>query len=404
MTTCLEDLRESNEFLNLLLDNINTAVLIADENFQIQEVNRSFTQLFDRAFDGEISGRFGEATGCVQAVMENKPCGETSHCQECVLRKSLISTMTAKVPVDKASLRRVFFIGGAPVEKVLEFSTRPVTFHGRQMVLVFIYDITELESQKVELQKRQTQINEDLAAAAEIQRSLLPMATPRSERVRMAWKFQPSWKIGGDIFNICCLDRERMGLYMLDVCGHGVSAALIAVTVSQFLASHRMFHGDDGGAPLSPGVVLESLNRAFPFERFNSFFSIVYVTIDEQKGQMTYSCAGHPPPLILRREGDLEVLNIRGTVIGADDDSSFEQGQIQLRPRDKLILYTDGILEVFNPEGDIFGKGRFYRALKALCGETPGDLVEQVSLRFMEFARGRALEDDVSLLVLEFKG
>jgi sigma-B regulation protein RsbU (phosphoserine phosphatase) len=404
MLTCLEDLRESNEFLNLLLDNINTAVLIADENFQIQEVNRSFTQLFDRAFENGVTGRFGEATGCVQAVMENKPCGETSHCQECVLRKSLISTMTAKVPIDKASLRRVFFIGGSPVEKILEFSTRAVTFHGRQMVLVFIYDITELEIQKIELQKRQMQINEDLAAAAEIQRSLLPMAIPRSLRVRMAWKFQPSWKIGGDIFNICCLDKERMGLYMLDVCGHGVSAALIAVTVSQFLASHRMFYGDEEGAPLSPAEILNSLNRAFPFERFSSFFSIVYVTLDERTGLLTYSCAGHPPPVILREEGRLEVLSTRGPVIGAEDDSSFGQEQIRLLPRDKLVLYTDGILEVFNAEGEVFGKERFYRALEAHGGEPPDDLVEGISRLCMEFAQGRGLEDDISLLVLEYNG
>jgi sigma-B regulation protein RsbU (phosphoserine phosphatase) len=220
----------------------------------------------------------------------------------------------------------------------------------------------------------------------------------------MAWKFQPSWKIGGDIFNICCLDKERMGFYMLDVCGHGVSAALIAVTVSQFLASHRMFYGEEVGAPLSPGEILNSLNRAFPFERFNSFFSIVYVTIDERNGLLTYSCAGHPPPVILRGGGRLEVLNTRGPVIGVEDESSYDQERIQLHPKDQLVLYTDGILEVFNAEGEAFGKERLYRALEALGGEPPDNLVEELFRRCMEFAQGRGLEDDISLLVLEYNG
>ena len=94
----LKNLKESNEFLNLLLDNINSAVLIADENLQIHQFNDSFLNLFDTAAVCTLESGFGETSGCVNAVLENKPCGETSHCADCILRHSLIHNLIENAP------------------------------------------------------------------------------------------------------------------------------------------------------------------------------------------------------------------------------------------------------------------------------------------------------------------
>jgi sigma-B regulation protein RsbU (phosphoserine phosphatase) len=147
--TELKDLRESNEFLNLLLDNINSAILIADENLQIHHFNNSFLNLFDHAADSFFGKGFGEATGCVNAVIENKPCGETSRCAHCLLRKSLIQTLVENAPVDRRHLERTFYLDGKPGQKHLEFSTRRIGFQGRDMFLIIIYDITDIEQQKI---------------------------------------------------------------------------------------------------------------------------------------------------------------------------------------------------------------------------------------------------------------
>jgi phosphoserine phosphatase RsbU/P len=155
-----------------------------------------------------------------------------------------MQTLLEKVPVDRVWLNRVFYINNRPVEKFMQFSTRFIKFHGRKMILVLIYDVTDIEIQKIELQKKQAQLDIDLAAAAEIQKSLLPDVVPTSERMKMAWKFEPSGKIGGDIFNIHYPEKNKIGLYMLDVCGHGVSAALIAVAVSQFFTGKTNLLGE----------------------------------------------------------------------------------------------------------------------------------------------------------------
>jgi len=113
----------------------------------------------------------------------------------------------------------------------------------------FLYDVSDIERQKVELQPKQTMIEEDLKAAAAIQRSLLPEGCHSIPNLKVAWRFNPCERIGGDIFNIQRVDEDQVGLYMLDVCGHAVPAALISVAAFLFLAGPRGLLG--GGCQLA---------------------------------------------------------------------------------------------------------------------------------------------------------
>jgi len=403
MDTDWDDLKESNEFLKLLLENINSAVLIADEHLQIHQFNRVFLQLFDQAGNRTAEKSFGRISGCVHAVQENKACGETSQCRFCLLRRSLVKTFLEKTPCDKLWLERVFYINGRPVEKYLEFSTRHITFRGRKMILVIIYDVTDLEKQKIELEKNQHQLDLDLQAAAGIQQSLLPKCCLTRANLRLAWKFEPSGQVGGDIFNLCEPSPGRLAVYMLDVCGHGVSAAMISVTVSQFLQSLGAPEGGAGAFP-EPAAVLNRLNREFPFERFDSYFTIIFVDIDLYSGEMRYSCAGHPPPILLPRAGDPEVLKQHGPVIGLDEDAAFDQHRRRLRPGDRLVLYTDGLAAVANGAGELFGRQRLHAALQAARREPIARLADRVYDTVKGFGGGRRPEDDLSLMVLEYTG
>jgi phosphoserine phosphatase RsbU/P len=403
METCVEDLRESTEFLNLLLSNINSAVLIVDENLKIHQFNEFFVELFDNALDIYVEKSFGQATGCINAVMEDKPCGKTSHCHSCILRKSLIKSMIEKMPADKITLERVFYINGEAKPKHLEFSTRPVFYRDQKLTLVIIYDITDIEQKKIELEAKQHQIDQDLKAAAGIQQSLLPSRSPDIPNVNIAWEFEPCGQVGGDIFNIQPLGKDTIGLYMLDVCGHGVSASLIAVSASQFLQSSRDFFASQSKIP-TPGVVLDNLNRAFPFERFDSYFSIVYATLDFKKGVLTYSCAGHPPPVLLSQNRPPEILDQHGSVIGINEHETFGETQKQLTPGDKIVLYTDGILECRNSCAGIFGKDRFYETLDTLSNRPVEEIIGEVTAGIEKYTRGSSPDDDISIMVVEYRG
>jgi len=403
MVTELHDLKESNEFLNQLLDNINSAVLIADENLQIHQFNNSFLSLFDSAAESVLQSGFGETAGCVNAITENKSCGQTSHCAQCILRRSLIQTLTDRVPVNNQPLNRVFYINGKPVEKHLQFSTRTIMYQGRKMFLIIIYDVTDIEQQKIELQNKQKQLDRDLESAAAIQQSLLPARSPKIDNIQIAWEFEPCEQIGGDIFNIHHMDEGKVGLYMLDVCGHGVPAALISVAVSQFLNSGDGLLGNNCEL-VSPDIVMDKLDRAFPFERFDSFFSIICMTIDLHEGLLTYSCAGHPPPVLMRPDGTMQILNHRGPSIGFGCENPIGQQTIQLQTGDKILLYTDGLLESRNTQADFFGKLRFYDVLKKHHHEPIQKMVDAVYASVNEFRHRAKPDDDISILGVEYCG
>ncbi|MEE4600678.1 MAG: PP2C family protein-serine/threonine phosphatase [Desulfobacteraceae bacterium] len=403
MWTELQNLKESNEFLNLLLNNMNSAVLIADENLKIHQFNDSFLDLFDKATESVLEASFGETVGCVNAIIENKSCGETSHCSQCILRSSLIHNLIDRAPVDNQPLNRIFYINGQPVEKHFQFSTRPINFQGRKMFLIIIYDVTEIELQKIELQRKQQLIDQDLKSAAAIQQSLLPARSPRIENVQVAWKFEPCEQIGGDIFNFHHMDERNVGLYMLDVCGHGVPAALISVAVSQFLNGADGLLGNNCEL-VSPDIVLNRLDHAFPFERFDSFFSIICMTLDISEGILTYSSAGHPPPVLVHSNGSTETLDHRGPSIGLGCEDIIGQQSIELQTGDKILLYTDGLIENRNSAGVFFGKQRFYDIVKKHRNESVQDIVETIYATVKEFSQQAKPDDDVSILGLEYCG
>ena len=402
MQTDLQNLKESKEFLNLLLDNINSAILIVDENLQIHQFNKSFHSLFDHATERVNDHSFGQITGCVNAVEENKSCGATSQCQLCVLRKSFLQTFLEDFPIERKRLERVFYIEGVPVLKYLEFSSRLIQFHGRKMVLVVIYDITEIEQKKRELERKQAQIDIDLEVAGEIQKSLLPHESIEIENTITAWQFEPCHKVGGDIFQIYVISNEQISVYALDVCGHGVPAAFVAMTISQFLQSlHNRMR--QTGKLFAPETVMSRLEKEFPAERFDCFFSIVYATLNIRTGHLVYSNAGHMPPLIMRSNGNLEILKHHGPVIGTGLDIPFGQKEQKLSRRDRFILYTDGLIENFGKDDESIGKDLFFKTLNELHRQPIKHMVEGVFKRSSKLRGETSPTDDMSLLAIEYK-
>jgi sigma-B regulation protein RsbU (phosphoserine phosphatase) len=284
--------------------------------------------------------------------------------------------------------------------------------------LVFKYAATEKEFYRLnrELSEKQRRIEEDLAAAAEIQRSLLPRKPAAFDHFDAAWDFQPSAHIGGDLFNVMRLDEHRWGIYALDVSGHGVPAAMVAVSVYQNLQPYSAFvrraeAGLARGYSLrTPGQVLRLLDREYPFERFTHFFTMVYLMLDVEKRTLVYGNAGHPDPILLRRSGEVERFKRSGPFIGLrsigarpEKRARYADNTTVFEPGDKLFVYTDGLTEYQTTSGALFGRDRFVEILRRWRQAPVGDIVAAVRASLAEFGDGRAPVDDVTLLGIELK-
>ena len=269
------------------------------------------------------------------------------------------------------------------------------------MVLIIVDDITEIETQRVKLY-------EDLQAAAEIQRSLLPAISNSIDSFQIAWQFLPCQEVGGDIFNLVQLDQDHWGIYMLDVSGHGVASAMMVVSITQELQPYAGHVVKDPTRSIptrsiaAPAEVLRALDLEYPLERFNNYFTITYLILNARTGELRYCSAGHPKPLVLRSSGQLEELVEGGTVIGLDGIVPFTEGLNRLHRGDRLLVYTDGITEYENESGDFFGKERLYLELHRLHGKSLDQLVEEVIASLKCFGNQREPQDDISLLGLQF--
>jgi sigma-B regulation protein RsbU (phosphoserine phosphatase) len=262
-----------------------------------------------------------------------------------------------------------------------------------------------IEFQKDELLEKQRIIDEDLHVAAGIQQSLLPRKFPQVNNVRFAHKFQPCEAIGGDIFDVITINERYICLYILDVSGHGVSSALVTVSVSQMMHPHSgliLTTRENEQAILHPAEVLKLLDEEYPMDRFGKYFTMVYLVLDRLKGSLAYSNAAHPRPILIRSGGELEPLEEGGTIIGLEGVVPFDGGEVRLISGDKVILYTDGVTEHRREDGELFGEERLFDLLKTSSDLRISGLVDTVFDTVIDFGGPNKPEDDITIVGFEY--
>jgi len=292
----------------------------------------------------------------------------------------------------------------------LELAVSEIVTSGERLYTGILRDISEqvrareeMQAANASLAERQALLDADMEAAAQIQRSLLPKEGTCSLGIETDYRFMPSTSIGGDIFNVVCLGGQHTCLYMVDVSGHGIPAALVSVTLAQELSPTGDLLMDQFlGQPRAPEAVLRLLDSAFPLERFDKFFSMFYMLYEAGNGTLSYCNAGHPPPMLLRAAGGVEFLEEGGTLVGMGMGHTYMPGQVQVQEGDMLLVYTDGVSELENPEGEQFGMELLESLFAACAGQTPEQVLQLLTGKLQAHADGRPPDDDISLICARF--
>ncbi|HZU11340.1 MAG TPA: SpoIIE family protein phosphatase [Chloroflexota bacterium] len=249
-----------------------------------------------------------------------------------------------------------------------------------------------VRQQEAEAQERE-RIEHELQVARLIQHTLLPKTLPELSGWQLAAYYQPAREVGGDFYDFIELSDNRLGIVVGDVTDKGVPAALVMATTRSLMRA--------AGQQLdSPGAVLERVNEAlYPDIPENMFVTCLYAVLDTATGQLRYANAGHDLPY--RRHGT-EAIELRATgmPLGLLPGMAYEEKETVLEPGDSLLLYSDGLVEAHNQDGDMFG---FPRTRELIGGfvDTAGTLIDFLLTELSQFTgSGWEQEDDITLVTI----
>ena len=252
-------------------------------------------------------------------------------------------------------------------------------------------------------------MSRDLKAAAKIQEAFLPGEALHVPGLDFAWTYRPCDELGGDGLNVIPLGGSRVGLYLLDVSGHGVASALLSVTLSRVLSPPPepssilvRDENDSGRSEITPPAeVADRLNELFPFDTATGqFTTMIYGVLDAATGEFRYVSAGHPGPVHLPAGAGPVILESQGLAIGLAEDA-YEEQSIRLAAGDRLYLYSDGVPEAMDRDGEEFG---YARLLQSIGRGRSVPLQEDVAALLGEIERWRGdanAQDDIAILAVE---
>ena len=245
------------------------------------------------------------------------------------------------------------------------------------------------------LQESQAKLAAELSEAAAYVQSVLP-APIKDGPVSASWQFLPSSSLGGDAFGYGPEKDGKFGICLLDVCGHGVGAALLSISVLNVIRAESL----PGVNFSDPGEVLTGLNNAFPMEKHGEMFFTAWCGIyDPSARRMRFAGGGHPPSILVRADGTTEILAAKGPVIGAMPGMKFASAEAVIPPAARLFVFSDGAYEIVRHDGSMMS----HDDLRQLLSHAPHENAAAWTMEQLRALNSQPVfDDDVSLVELSF--
>ncbi len=263
-----------------------------------------------------------------------------------------------------------------------------ITGIAQQAALAIQNDL--LQKEMVVRERLETEVQ----LARQIQQTFIPESLPQFEDWELAARWKTARQVGGDFYDVFDLPDKRLGLFIADVADKGVPAAL-------FMALTRTLVRAAVTEMASPAEAMKRVNDLLiPDTRQGMFVTAVYGVLDMDNNELTYVNAGHNPPLWGKHDGNIERLTRTAIALGVVTGEPVEQRTIKMEPGDNVFLYTDGLTESFNTNGEFYGEQRLLEAIKCNQCSSASDLLDVVEKSLLNFVQDVPPADDLTMLVL----
>jgi serine phosphatase RsbU (regulator of sigma subunit) len=240
-------------------------------------------------------------------------------------------------------------------------------------------------------------LERQIRMAQKIQVALLPKSMPNMKGIALSFEYRPMMGVGGDFFDYFIKNKNEMGLFICDVSGHGVSSAFLASMVKMSLNQWQTNLN-------KPKQILYEIYDSLQGKMSGHFVTAFAIYINLITGKLICSNAGHPPQLIIRKNGEIEMIQSRGRLIGEDFPPNYSEITTSLTEGDKLVLYTDGITEARDPQGKLLGDQGFFTLVKENLEKPAEIFCQNIMKGLIQYRENKEFfDDDITLMVMDYK-
>ena len=276
-----------------------------------------------------------------------------------------------------------------------DFVTKPLDFGDLRVTIERTLRHMEEWREALSSRDKLVALQNELDVASGIQQSILPTVFPSRNDYQIYASMEPARNVGGDFFDVVRLEGNRVGLAIADVSDKGVPAAL-------FMMSSRTWMKGAAISSPEPGTVLGEVNALLHEDNETQMFvTVLYAVYDPETGEFTYASGGHDAPLLVHPDGSSELLPLTGGIaLGIVSDLAYGQNSVVLDHGDTLVLYTDGVTEAMNGEGEQFGIERLRKVFSDRAPKDANEAAHKIFEAVNTFADGAAQSDDITCLTL----
>lgn len=350
-------------------------------NYHVLESMIDWVRVFDKT--GQVIYANKSMKNDLDRVIVGEPCDlacDSGHCQYCVVKNSIV--LQKSLQKEENIIGNIYSVKSSPI----------INNNGNILGAVEVFrDITREKTLEKKLLKSNKKLNEDLILARNVQEAILPKAGKYGP-VEIDYIYRPSEILSGDMFDVFYLDEKNIGIYISDVVGHGLPASMVTMFVRQCMR----FIKDD---KLRPAEALEELDKRYKSldYGYDKYLTIFYGVFNTETYEFKYANGGHNSVPIVIRDGNFIELKVAGyPITRVFENLNYKEETIKLEKNDKVLFYTDGILETRNLEGIEFGVEGIKKALL----KSPDKSLVDIQSALDEY-KVKAVEDDFALVMME---